>query len=194
MGRGLIWVMIWKLPYHNLFIIHFSFWQDRMRSQRQDRRVLRMWWYGFFTRAKKAVSPTLPGDMGFLPGQKSRITHVTHYHTFCAPQQWYVLESHVSITYAKWAYFLVNIWQCTLLLFLLVPDTWDMPYLYKQYRSRSVQKPTDLDLHCLSFSMWLYQQPGSTNLIGWISEMGAASQFIQHDKDWESNYTSFTIR
>ena len=22
----------------------------------------------------------------FLPGQKSRITHVTHYHIFCAPQ------------------------------------------------------------------------------------------------------------
>ena len=52
----------------------------------------------------------------FLSGQKkkkkkSRITHmtwqywflchVTHYHNCCAPQEWYVLESHVSITYAN---------------------------------------------------------------------------------------------
>ena len=41
------------------------------------------------------------GDIGFWPGQKSHITHVTNYHTFCAPQERCVLESHVSITYAK---------------------------------------------------------------------------------------------
>ena len=56
---------------------------------------------GFFGWKKKAVSPTWPGDMGFLPVQKRCITNVTHYHTFCTPQEWYVLESHVSITYAN---------------------------------------------------------------------------------------------
>ena len=69
MGQGLLWGMVWKLPCHNLFITQFSFWQvclfNIICGQRQDRRVLRMWWYGF------------------LPGQKGRITHVTHYHTFC---------------------------------------------------------------------------------------------------------------
>ena len=28
----------------------------------------------------------------------------------------------------------------------------------------------------------LYQQPGSSNLIGWQFEVGVASNFIQHDK------------
>ena len=28
----------------------------------------------------------------------------------------------------------------------------------------------------------LYQQPGSSNLIGWKFEVGMASSFIQHDK------------
>ena len=63
-----------------------------------------------FCLGKKAVSPTWPGYIGLLPEQKSRITHVTHYHTFCPPQEWYVLESRVSITYAKWIYFPVNVW------------------------------------------------------------------------------------
>ena len=37
---------------------------------------------------KQKLSPTWFGDMDFLPGQKkSRITHVTHFHTFCAPQK-----------------------------------------------------------------------------------------------------------
>ena len=43
--------------------------------------------------------------------------------------------------------------QQYLTLVLLNPD---IPCLCKQCRSRSVQKPTDLDLHCLSFSMWIY--------------------------------------
>ena len=61
MGQGLILSMVWKLPYHNLFIIHFSFWQvylfDIICSQRQDLRVLWMWWYGFLAQAKKPYHP-----------------------------------------------------------------------------------------------------------------------------------------
>ena len=37
-----------------------------------------------------------------------------------------------------------------------------------------LKKPTDLDLHCLSFSMWIcimYQQPGSSYLICWKLEV-----------------------
>ena len=64
----------------------------------------------FFCLGKNAVSPMWSGDMGFLPLQKSCITHMTHFHTFCTPQEWYVLESRVSTTYAKWTYFLVNVW------------------------------------------------------------------------------------
>ena len=106
MGLGLIWGMIWKLPYHNLFIIHFSFWQVCL--------------FDIVCGVKgKTAECSECGDMGFLPVQKSRITHLTqkssithmiHYHTFCAPQEWYVLDSHFSITYAKWTYFLVNVW------------------------------------------------------------------------------------
>ena len=102
MCRGLISGMIWKLPYHNLFIIHFSFWQICLSN--------------IVCGVKsKTVECSQCGDMGFLPGQKirithvtwwygffggqkRRITHVTHHHTFCAPQEWYVLESHVRIT------------------------------------------------------------------------------------------------
>ena len=56
----LICGMIWKLPCHNLFIIHFLPICYRTRSPRQDRLVLWMWWYGCF-----------------LPEQKGCITHVT---------------------------------------------------------------------------------------------------------------------
>ena len=91
------------------FLTSLPFWY-RMRSQRQDDWVLRIWWYGFFTWAKKLYHPRDPVIWVFCPGKKKRITHVTHYHTFCAPQEWYVLGSHVSITYAKWTYFLVNVW------------------------------------------------------------------------------------
>ena len=48
-----------------------------------------------------------------------------------------------------------------------------------------LKKPTDLDLHCALFVIQfvnLYQQPGSSNLIGWKLAMGVASQFIQQDK------------
>ena len=51
-------------------------------------------WGFFFAQAKKAVSPTWPGEKGFFPVQKSRITQVTHYHTFCNPQEWCVFERH----------------------------------------------------------------------------------------------------
>ena len=143
MCQGLIWGMIWKLPYHNLFIIHFFFfffffWQvclfdvvcwvkdktseccecDDMGFYARAKKPyqphdLVICFVVVFSPGKKAVSPTWPGDMFcccFLSRQKSRIIHVTHYHTFCAPQGWYELESHVSITYAKWTYFLVNVW------------------------------------------------------------------------------------
>ena len=56
--------------------------------------------------------PTWPGDMGFLPEQKSCITNVIHYHTFLrfTREIRAFIESHVCITYAKWTYFLVNVW------------------------------------------------------------------------------------
>ena len=58
MGRGLIWGMIWKLPYHNLFIIHFSFWQVCL--------------FDIVCEVKrKTVECSEWGDMGFLPVQKS---------------------------------------------------------------------------------------------------------------------------
>ena len=52
------------------------------------------------------------------------------------------------------------------------------PCLCKQCRSRSV-KPTDLDPHCLSISnfMNLFQQPGSSDLIGNKLQVGVASLF-----------------
>ena len=63
-----------------------------------------------------------------------------------------------------------------LTLVLLNPDK---PCLCKQCRSISwfLKKPNDLNLHCLSFSMWLkmYQQSGSSNVIGWNLERGVAS-------------------
>ena len=82
------------------------------RVLRIDRRVLRMCLtaecsecddrFFFFAPAKKPFHPRDLVIWGFCSGKKkSRITHVAHYHTFCASQEWYVLESHVSITYAK---------------------------------------------------------------------------------------------
>ena len=40
-----------------------------------------------FLSGQKAVSHTWPGNRCFLPGQKGRITYVTHYHPFYAPQE-----------------------------------------------------------------------------------------------------------
>ena len=91
---GFTWSMIWKLSYH------ISYAESKARS----------------LDSYQPVSHTWPGYMVFIlfyffcPGKISRITNVTNYHTFCAPQGWYVLESHVSITYAKWTYFLVSVW------------------------------------------------------------------------------------
>ena len=99
-GRNLIWGMIIKLPYHNQFIIHFfltylPIWY-RMWSQRQDRRVLRIVWYRIFfyarakkkRRKKKRITHVIWWYVFvfcfLLPEQKSRITHGTHYHNFCA--------------------------------------------------------------------------------------------------------------
>ena len=52
----------------------------------------------------------------------------------------------------------------------------DMPCLSKQCRSRSVKKPTDLELFCLSYEYVNFcQKHGSSNLIGWKLEVGVAS-------------------
>ena len=53
-----------------------------------------------------------------------------------------------------------------------------------------LKKPTDLDLHYLPFCIWiLYQQPGSSNLIGWKWEVGEA----EHEKSaWHLNLFSMT--
>ena len=116
--------MIWKLPYHNLFIIYFSVWQvclfDIVYGFKGKTAECPEWdgtyvffffffFFFFFARANSCITH-VTWWYAFLPGQKSSITHVTNYHTFCAPQEWYVLESHVSITYAKWTCFLVNVW------------------------------------------------------------------------------------
>ena len=56
--------MIWKLPYHNLFIIHFSFWQ--------------VWLFDIVCSVKCKTAECFEcGNMGFLLVQKSRITYVT---------------------------------------------------------------------------------------------------------------------
>ena len=77
---------------------------------------------------------------------------------------------------------LQDVYELTLA--LLNPD---MPCLCKQWRSRSVtfliQEPTDLDLHCLSFNMWIYikiciKKTG----ICWRLEVGVASLVNEHDK------------
>ena len=74
-----------------------------------------------------------------------------------------------------------------LTLVLLNPD---ISYLYKQCRSRSVgfwrsQLSEEAiwsgsALFAIKYVI-LYQQPRSSNLIGWKLEVGVASYFIQHD-------------
>ena len=92
-----------KIAKHNLFIIHFCFGQVYLFDivcgvKGKTAECSECGDMGFLPAQKK---PYHPCDMCFLPTQKSRITHVTHYHTFCTPQEWHMLESHVSITYAK---------------------------------------------------------------------------------------------
>ena len=116
MGRGLIWGMVWKLPYHKLFIIHFSLWQVCLLDivcgvKGKTAECSECGGDCFFARAKKPYPPPDLVIWDFCSGKKA-VTHVTHRHTFCAPQEWYVLESHVSITYAKWTYFLVSVSTC----------------------------------------------------------------------------------
>ena len=48
--------------------------------------------------------------------------------------------------------------------------------------ANSVKKPTSRSALLVTMYVILYQQPGSSNLIGWKIEMGMASWFIQHDK------------
>ena len=132
MVQGLIWGMIWKLPYHNLFLIHFSFWQICLFdticgvkgktaecSECGDMGFLpeEYIYYFFFCPGKKAISPTWPGDMFFFCFFffffclcKKPYHPRDNYHTFSVPQEWYVLESHACITYSNWTYFLVNVW------------------------------------------------------------------------------------
>ena len=59
----------------------------------------------------------------------------------------------------------------------------DMPCLFKQYISRSVGfcNWSGSALFAIKY-VNLYQQPGSSNLIGWKLEVGVASEFIQQDK------------
>ena len=116
-ARGLDWYGIWYENCHIIIYLSYIFLSDKFthlisyaeskaRPPSAPNEVIRV-----FCPGKTAVSPMWPGHMGFfLPGQKSRITNATHSQTFCAPQEWYVLESHASITYAKWTYFLVNVW------------------------------------------------------------------------------------
>ena len=69
MGRGLIWDMIWKLTYIIYLSYIFSFWQVCLFDI-----VLGL-------KGKIAVCSEC-GDMGFAPGQKSAITHVTRWYVF----------------------------------------------------------------------------------------------------------------
>ena len=77
------WYGVWYENCHIIIYLSYIFliWY-RMRSQRRDRRMLRMWWYGFIARAKKPYHPRDP---------------LSHFFFFCAPQEWCaVLESHPS--------------------------------------------------------------------------------------------------
>ena len=95
---GLIWGMMWKLPYHNIFIIHFSFWQVYLcdivcgvkgktaeSSECSD--------LGFLPWQKSRITHVTGWYVFFCPGKKSSITHMTHYHTFCTAQEWYCLKA-----------------------------------------------------------------------------------------------------
>ena len=77
---------------------------------------------------------------------------------------------------------LLDILLKNLILVLLNPDT---PCLRKQCRSRSVGFwKANWSVSALFIIQYvnLYQQPRSSNLIGWKLEVGMASEFIQHDK------------
>ena len=57
----------------------------------------------------------------------------------------------------------------------------DMPCLCKQGRSRSEEANWSESALFVIKYVNLYQQPGSSNLIGRKLEVGVASYFIQHD-------------
>ena len=75
----------------------------------------------------------------------------------------------------------------TLTLVLLNPD---MPCLWKQCRSRSVGFFRSTSALFVSKYANLYQHPESSNLIGWISEVGVGSSFIQHGKGLKHLHTN----
>ena len=71
MGVSVDMEYVSKLPYHNLFIIHFSFWQVCL--------------FDIVCEVKgKTAECSECGDMGFLSWQKSRITHVTWWYELFA--------------------------------------------------------------------------------------------------------------
>ena len=89
------WYGVWYENCHIIIYLSYILLSDKFAyliSYAKSKARPPIWWYGFLAQAKSST------------------THVSHYHTFCAPQEWYVLESHVSIRYAKLTYFLVNVW------------------------------------------------------------------------------------
>ena len=121
-ARGLTWVEGWYENCHVIIYLSYILLSDKfaylisyVESKARKRSALNVviW---VFCMGKKAVSPTWPGDMFFFFFfffflQKSCMTHMTHYHTFSTPQGWYVLESHVSITYLLIIHLLENIFM-----------------------------------------------------------------------------------
>ena len=92
--RGLIWVEgwygVWYENCHIIIYLSYIFLSDKFTyfiSYAESKARLPSVVIWVFCPGRKAVSPTWPSDMGLLPRQKSCITYVTHYHTFCASQE-----------------------------------------------------------------------------------------------------------
>ena len=91
MGRGLIWGMVWKLPYYNLFIIHFlsdkfayfdivcGVKRSKVRPPSAPNVVIRFFFFFlffflllfFFARAKKPYHPRDLVIWVFITGKKA---------------------------------------------------------------------------------------------------------------------------
>ena len=86
MGQGLIWGMVWKLPYHDLFIKHFSFWQvcllDIVCGVKARTPNVLILFFVFFCPGKTGVSPMLPSETVFFARTKKPYHPRDHYHTF----------------------------------------------------------------------------------------------------------------
>ena len=113
MGLWLIWGVAWQLSYHNLCIIHFSLRQVCLFDivcgvKGKTTECSECGDMFFFCLRKKPYHPRDLVLRVFCRGKKPYHPRDPLSRLLCS-KEWYVIESHVSITYAKWTYFLVNV-------------------------------------------------------------------------------------